>query len=449
MSRKRIEKNYDLEVLIDNHPNAMVLSDTKGIILAINSKLAAVFGKPKDEIIGTSGFSLIGKQVIEPRKIVMEKVVRTKKPVIFEDKDKGRWWRTEVLPILDEKGTVVKLALYIEDITEYKKREKESLERQREYYSALVENSNDLISVVNNEGIITYQNPSVVKILGFKPKEMIGRSILDFIHPDDFVDKNEDFTESIRKIEKTGTLIEYRIKHKNGNWIFCESTINDQLDNPNIKGIVLVGRDISVTKKALKEKETLIKEIHHRVKNNLQLIHSLLDLQSDQIDNKHVLEKLKESKGRIKLIASFYEQLYQSKNVGEINFKEYIHNILTDLFQVHKADNNLSYKIKIEDIILDFDKALTCGFIISELVTNSLKHAFPDTRKGEIIISLNREDNGYKLVVSDSGIGMPTNINLNKPRSLGLNLVSMFVNELKGNITLDRTNGTRFTIIIP
>ena len=252
MSQKRIAKNYDLEVLIDNHPNAMVLSDTKGIILAINSKLAAVLGKPKNEIIGTSGFLLIGKQAIEPRRIVMEKVVRSKKSVTFEDNDKGRWWRTEVHPILDEKGTVVKLAIYIQDITEHRKREKKSLAKQKEYYSALVENSNDLISVVDKDGIISYQSSSVVRILGFKPEEMIGRSILDFIHPDDIAYINDEF---IRKRGDIGTLAEYRVKHKNGNWIYCESTRNNQLDNPNIKGIVLVARDLSETKKSLKEKE--------------------------------------------------------------------------------------------------------------------------------------------------------------------------------------------------
>jgi PAS domain S-box-containing protein len=449
MPQKRVVKNYDLEILLDNHPNAMVLSDTNGIILAINSKLAAVFGKPKDEIIGTSGFSQIGTHVIEPRKIIMEKVVRTKKPAIFEDKDRERWWRTEVIPILDEKGTVIKLGIYIEDISVYKEHEKKSLSKQKEYYSALVENSNDLITVVNNNSIISYLSPSVVKILGFKPEEMIGRSILDFIHPDDLVDINEDFTEFFRKRVEIGTLVEYRFKHKNGNWIFCESTINDQLDNPNIKGIVFVGRDISVTKKELKEKEMLIKEIHHRVKNNLQLIHSLLDLQSDRIDDKQVLETLKESKDRIMLIASFYEQLYQSENVGEINFREYIQNILTDLFQAHKTDSNISFKIDVEDFILDFDTALTCGFIISELVTNSLKHAFPDTRKGEISISFKREVNSYKLEINDSGIGISTDINLNKPKSLGLNLVKIFVKELKGNINLDGANGTRFIVIIP
>ena len=220
-------------------------------------------------------------------------------------------------------------------------------------------------------------------------------------------------------------------------------------EEKNLVGLVLVGGDLTNTKKSLREKEILLKEIHHRVKNNLQLIYSLLDLQSDQIEDEQVLEKLKDSKDRIKLIASFYEQLYQSKNVGEINFREYIQNIITDLFQVHKADSNIALRIDIDDIVLDFDMALTCGFIISELVTNSLKHAFPDTRNGEISISLNREDAGYKLVISDSGIGMSTDINFNNPKSLGLNLVSMFVKELKGNISLDRANGTMFTIVIP
>jgi PAS domain S-box-containing protein len=449
MPQKRIASNYDFELLIDNHPNAMVLSDTKGIILAINSKLAAVFGKPKDEIIGTSGFSHIGKQVIEPRKKIMEKVVKSKKPFIFEDKDRGRYWRTEVHPIINEKGNVKKLAIYILDITEYKEREKKSLSKQKEYYSALVENSNDLITVIDKDGIISYQSPSVENIIGFKPEEMIGKSILDFIQPNVITDLNEDLKKIFQNNDEIKTSVEYRIKHKNGNWIFCESTINNQLNNPNINGFVLISRDISITKKALKEKELLIKEIHHRVKNNLQLIHSLLDLQSDQIDDEQILEMFKESKNRIMLIASFYEQLYQSKNVGEINFKEYIQNLLTDLFQAHKTDKNISFKIDIKDYILDYDMVLTCGFIVSELVTNSLKHAFLDLREGEIRIKFKIEANSYILEIIDNGIGISTDINLNKPKSLGLNLVKIFVKELKGNIKLDRANGTRFIVIIP
>jgi len=200
MSKKRYASSDDLEILIDYHPNSMVLSDITGAILAINSKLAAVLDKPKDEIIGTSGFLLIGKKVVATRKKgflligkkvvatrkkVIEMVVKTKKPFIFEDKDKGRWWRTEVHPVLDEEGNVAKLAMYVQDISEHRKHEEKSLAEQQEYYYSLVENSSDVISIVEEDGTIRYQSPSVEKIFGYKSEEMIGKNILEFVHPDD------------------------------------------------------------------------------------------------------------------------------------------------------------------------------------------------------------------------------------------------------------------------
>lgn len=249
MSKKRSATSDDLEILIDNHPDPMVLADINGIIWAINSKLASVLGKPKDEIIGTSGFSLIGKNVINPRKKAIEKVVKTKKPFTFEDKDKGRWWRTKIHPVLDDEGNVVKLATYVQDITEHKKHEEKSLKEQQKYYSSLVENSSDVISIIEKDGTIRYQSPSVEKIFGYKPEEMIGKNFNEFIHPDESSFMSKDFTEFVRKRGSIGTLTEYRVKHKKGNWIYCESTRNNQLENPFIRGVIANTRDISERKK--------------------------------------------------------------------------------------------------------------------------------------------------------------------------------------------------------
>ena len=256
MSKKRYASSDDLEILIDYHPHPMILSDTTGVILAINSKLAATLDKPKDELIGTSGFLHIGKKVVASRKKNVEIAVKTKKPFIFEDKDKGRWWRTEIHPVLDEEGNVAKLATYIQDISKHRAHEEKSLAKQQEYYSSLVENSNDVISIVEKDGTIRYQSPSVEKIFGYKSEEMIGKNILEFIHPDDSSHISKDFTEFIKKRGSLGTLTEYRVKHKNGYWIDCESTRNNQLTNPNIGGIVANTRDITERKK----NEQLIKE---------------------------------------------------------------------------------------------------------------------------------------------------------------------------------------------
>ena len=249
MSEKRNATSKDLDILIDNHPDPMVLADTKGIIWAINSKLAKVLGKPKNEIIGTSGFSLIGKGVVAPRKKAIEEVIKTKKPVTIEDNDKGKWWRTTICPVIDTTGNVVKLATYIQDITFYKEHEERSLEDQQKYYSFLVENSSDIITIIGIDGKIIYVSPSVERIFGFKSEELIGNNFLESIHPDEHSKLLKDFNEFIKTGFSRENLIEYRYKHKNGHWIYCQSTINNQLKNPIIKGIVANTRDISERKK--------------------------------------------------------------------------------------------------------------------------------------------------------------------------------------------------------
>ncbi len=308
----------------------------------------------------------------------------------------------------------------------------------------ILETMNESVIIIDKNDKIISVNKSTVKLLGYDKKNLIGLSLNKIIE----LSSRDKFDDLKQKKKLEGFEAGFITKSRKKIPMSISPTIIYD-DEENLGGMVLVGGDLTETKKSLREKEVLLKEIHHRVKNNLQMVHSLLDFQSDQFDDEQVLEKFKESKDRIKLMASFYEQLYQSKNVGEIVFKEYIQNIITDLFQAYKADNDISLKIDIDDVILDFDMALTCGFIASELVSNSLKHAFPDVEKGEISIRFYSKDDSYEMVVSDSGIGISSDIDVFNPKSLGLKLVNIFVKELRGNITLDRVNGTRFTISIP
>jgi len=259
MSQKRNSIPEDLDILIDNHPDPMVLADTNGLILAINSKLAKVLGKSKNEIIGTSGFSLIGKSVVAPRKKAIEKVIKTKKPVTIEDKDMGRWWKTTICPIFDEAGDVVKLATYIQDITFHKQHEEKSLEDQQKYYSFLVKNSHDVITLIESDGTIKYQSPSAERIFGYKPEEMVGKKIFEFTHPDESTELSKEYKKYIQKKSSIMPLTRYRVKQKNGNWIYCESSRSNQLNNPLIKGIITNTRDVTerikIEKKIIENEE--------------------------------------------------------------------------------------------------------------------------------------------------------------------------------------------------
>jgi PAS domain S-box-containing protein len=200
---------------------------------------------------------------------------------------------------------------------------------------------------------------------------------------------------------------------------------------------------------SLKEKEVLLREIHHRVKNNMQIISSLLKLQSGYSKDETFSEIFKESQNRIITMSLVHEKLYQSSDFTKIDFNEYIKDIVHGLYQSYGVDTGkVSLNVIVEDVSLGVDSAIPCGLIINELVTNSLKHAFSDGRKGEIKIIVHKADeNEIELTICDNGIGIPESIDFRKTESLGLHLVTILVeNQLHGKIYLDRSKGTEFKI---
>jgi len=215
-------------------------------------------------------------------------------------------------------------------------------------------------------------------------------------------------------------------------------------------------RDITERKKtekqieaSLHEKETLLKEIHHRVKNNMQIVSSLLDHQIQFIKDKNVIEIFAESQNRIASMALVHEKLYQSKDLAKIDFSDYISDLTANLFQSYQENSGkIRLNMNIENIQLDIDFAIPCGLIINELVTNSLKYAFPADRVGEIKIVFRRTiENTLELVISDNGIGIPPDLDFRKTGSMGLHLVTILAeNQLHGKINLNRNEGTEFII---
>ena len=201
-------------------------------------------------------------------------------------------------------------------------------------------------------------------------------------------------------------------------------------------------------KSSINEKEALLKEIHHRVKNNMQIVYSLLNLQSGRIRDKNARNILQESQNRIKSIALLHERLYHSKNLAMIEFADYIRKLVLSLFNSYGINQDvIKLNIDAESIFLGVDIAIPCGLIVNELVTNSLRHAFPSGKRGEISIGLRSyRDKEYKLSVHDNGVGFPENLDFRNTESLGLQLVNTLVEQLEGSIILKRKEGTTFGI---
>ncbi|MDO9186873.1 MAG: histidine kinase dimerization/phosphoacceptor domain -containing protein [Bacteroidia bacterium] len=222
-------------------------------------------------------------------------------------------------------------------------------------------------------------------------------------------------------------------------------------------GINMLGEELQSSTISLREKEVLLKEIHHRVKNNLQVISSLLNLQSEKITQPDLLETFMESKNRIRAMALVHEKLYQSDDLSKIDFTEYMHSFLTYMDNSHNL-NPEKVQIHVNAItqshFFKIDIAIPCGLILNELISNSFKYAFPDMRKGNIHLYFGIEKklkttNQYILEVADDGIGIPLSVDMKNPNSLGLQLLEMLTQQLGGTLALDRTNGTKFTVRFP
>jgi len=242
----------------------------------------------------------------------------------------------------------------------------------------------------------------------------------------------------------------------NGKGAYLEITASPLLDGKGLRyGAIESIRDITERKKeeiqlksSLNEKEVLLREIHHRVKNNLQIISSLLNLQEFYVKEDPIaVNVLKESKNRVLAMAMIHEMLYQSTNLSHINIPNYIRNLISNLVYSYGYNSNFKTVLNVEEIMLNIETSIPVGLIIGELVSNSLRHAFPNKQEGKITLSLKYCNKGYNLVISDDGVGLPPKYDFrNVESTLGLKLVNSLVEQLDGSIELEKNIGTQFTI---
>jgi PAS domain S-box-containing protein len=325
-------------------------------------------------------------------------------------------------------------------------------------FELMIEHAADFILVMNEDGVIEYCSPSWERVTEYSLHEILGKHTRDFLHPDDVP---RVFRSIAMFLRSPGAIVhrEFRCRRKDGTFGSFEGSLVNLLADPGVCGVVLNARDISERKRmeehfkrSLKEKETMLKEIHHRVKNNLQLISSMLGLQAHHIQDEQISKIFRESKNRVKSMALIHEKLYQSKSLTDINFADYITTLIRYLFSsygVHPAV--IRFVPSFADITVDIDTMIHIGLLINELVSNSLKYAFPDGAAGEIGVAVARPDRGNTLVlrISDTGVGLPDDIDFRDTPTLGLQLVNLLTTQLNGTIAYERGKGTTFIITIP
>lgn len=347
------------------------------------------------------------------------------------------------------------VANYIAYVIDEKKKE-EVLRISEEKYRNLVELSPDAILFLDMKGTITSCNTFMTKATGYSKDDIIGKHLTELeLLPAEDIPKYMNLINSAAR-GKVPKPFEVSWHHKDHTVYLAEVRIGFIKEKERNVGVQVVARDITERKRAeekiraaLEEKEVMLREIHHRVKNNMQIISSLLRLQSRQIKNKKILDSFDVSQNRIRSMALIHESLYKSNDLARINFSDYINRLTIHLFSIYRTGmNSIELRVEVGDVFLDINRAIPCGLIINELVSNSLKHAFPDGRRGEIAVKMDMDKRGkYLLLVKDTGIGFPENVDFHQTDTLGMQLVTDLVKQLNGNIKLKRDGGTEFRIV--
>jgi len=333
---------------------------------------------------------------------------------------------------------------------EERKSMEHALRENQERYRQLTENS--LVGVfVLQRGRFGYVNERLGKMLGYAPHEMLGRRVEQFIHPDD-----AEMVERSAIVEVDGSTSvpqqEVRVLRKNGEFRWVEiraATIRYRgrsVALGNIADITDRKQAEQQTKASLREKELLLREIHHRVKNNLQIVSSLLSIQSRNIADQTYKRMFAESRDRLRAMAYIHEKLYQSKDFGNIDITGYMKGLATHLFASYDVSSEkVKLEVDVQPVSMGIDTAIPCGLIVNELVSNSLKYAFADERKGVIGIHLTEtEYQDMELVVWDDGVGLTEGVDLASAKTVGLRLVRALAEQIRAETEIRRSNGTEF-----
>jgi PAS domain S-box-containing protein len=339
------------------------------------------------------------------------------------------------------------------DLTEEIKM-REALHESEELYRGLVKTNPDSVVKTDLEGNIVYLSKQTILMHEYDHKEeLYGKSFLELFTPE----CRESASQNMKKTIEAGSTknTEFVLLKKDGSTFIGElnsSLITNIEKTPT--AIIFTCRDIThhknneeKIKASLNEKEIMLREIHHRVKNNLQVISSLLNLQSRYIDDPSTDNVFKESQNRVKSMAMIHEKLYQSPDLAYIDFGEYIKSLIESLFGSYLVSIDLiKAEVQIEDIYLNVNTAIPLGLIVNEIISNSIKHAFPDDMKGNIKIKMDHYKGGYLLEISDDGIGFPEDLDLENTSTLGMLLINSLKNQIDAELELIRKDGTIFKL---
>ena len=438
--------------ILENIEEAYYEVDIAGRFTFFNDSLSKITGYSADEIMGTNIRSYTDQKCAMEGAKAFRDIYTTGKSV------KGFAWgitrkgggkkHAEVSASLirDGEGKGIGFLGIIRDVSE-RKRTEEALERSDKKFRTMMESMHDAVYICSPDFQVEYMNPAMIRRTG---RDATGEHCFKALHG-----LEEKCPWCVHDKVQQGECIEVDMVSPKDNRSYQVSQSPSVHEDGSISKMTIY-RDTTDQKLAeqqlkssLKEKETLLKEIHHRVKNNMQIVISLLRLQSANIKDEKYAGIFKDSVNRMKSMALIHEALYRSKDVASIDLDGYVKSIANPLIRAYTLNaDRIKLNIAIEGISLGVDNAIPCGLIINELISNSLKYAFPEDGEGEIKIVLRPTKNHeIELTVSDDGIGIPAEIDMEKTESLGLQIVSILAeDQLDGTLALLRDGGTSFRI---
>ena len=433
----------------------LLITDLHDNISYANERMATMTGYGRDEMIGRRAYELFlppqewpalgthNERRAQGHADVYETQLQRKDGELF-------WGLIHATPLRDARGQVVGTIGAQIDITERKWAE-EALRESEERFRAIIEQAVDAVMVHDESGQMLMANARVCHSLGYTRAEMLALRVPDF----EMNFARENVAAQWQALEQNGSMtVDGLHRRKDGSTFPVE--VNVGLVGFNGKRVMLaIARDVTRRRQheaqmaaSLHEKEVLLKEIHHRVKNNLQIICSLLNLQADGLDDAPMRAAFDESRNRVRSMALIHEQLYQSPDLAHIDLGEYLETLAASIQRsATQTGGRIRFALDCQNVMIDIDRAVPCGLIVNELVTNALKYAFPNDKSGTVTLELCARDGKIVLSVRDDGIGMKPGFNWQESDSIGLQLVSALAEQLEGTVSLDvDSGGTIWTI---
>jgi PAS domain S-box-containing protein len=461
-----LETEEQFKVLTQNLHSAVALVDEHGAFIIVNGSFRRMFDIPEEEdILNVNSRDWKQWQVFDEhgrllevdehpvRKAVLTNTAVKNQLVALKSPSSQnlRWLLVSAEPILDTQGKLYRLICTYYDITERKQAD-EVLRTSHERLKKVLEVETVGVMFWDlTTGCMTDANNTFLKLMGYSRREVEARELTwQKLTPPEYIDVS---LAEIRKFEMTGRVgpyeKEYLRKDGTRRWLlFAGSSLGGNACVEFCVDIADRKQAESALRKSLAEKEVLLKEIHHRVKNNMQVISSLVDLQTDQVGDAATKAVLQDVTHRVRSMALVHEKLYQSADMARVDFADYARSLLGYLWRAYgTAAANVRLTLDLEQVPISVNSAVPCGLILNELATNALKHAFKNTGMGEVIVSLRGSHAGdVSLRVRDNGKGLPPGFDWKQSKSLGLHLVKILAGQLSATVDVSSVEGTEFSI---